>query len=350
MKNKLIAFCFLLVIFSISIMQIVSTDQKTSPVERRNLTTIDTLKKDFSGELENYLNDQIPLRNTFLKLDQIWNRILLRNKEHNGIYTQNDYLIEKLYPLNEKSVTNFINHINQIKEKYLQESNVYYAMIPDKSSFLETNLLKIDHQMLYNELKGKINIPEISIQHLFHLEDYYKTDIHLKQEAYFKILDSIIHTFQLQPVISNYQEKTIQHFKGSSFYKVPFASEEEIKYYDNSEISKATVKHLEYNDHFVYERKRQTEIDPYNIFLSGPSSFVEIANSQQANGKELIIFRDSFASSLAPLLIPYYQKITLIDLRYININYIAPQIDFQNKDVLFLYSTLIVNNSFTLKT
>ena len=63
----------------------------------------------------------------------------------------------------------------------------------------------------------------------------------------------------------------------------------------------------------------------------------------------MIIFRDSFASSLAPLLIPYYQKITLIDLRYININYIAPQIDFQNKDVLFLYSTLIVNNSFILK-
>ena len=65
--------------------------------------------------------------------------------------------------------------------------------------------------------------------------------------------------------------------------------------------------------------------------------------------KELIIFRDSFGSSLAPLLINYYSKITIIDNRYINSDNIINYVEFNNQDVLFMYSTLIVNNSFSLK-
>ena len=36
--------------------------------------------------------------------------------------------------------------------------------------------------------------------------------------------------------------------------------------------------------------------------------------------KELVIFRDSFGSSISPLLINYYSKITIIDNRYISSN------------------------------
>ena len=65
--------------------------------------------------------------------------------------------------------------------------------------------------------------------------------------------------------------------------------------------------------------------------------------------KELIIFRDSFASSLAPLLLPYYKKITLIDLRYGDIEKMEPLVDFKKADVIFLYSTLTINNAHLLK-
>lgn len=49
-------------------------------------------------------------------------------------------------------------------------------------------------------------------------------------------------------------------------------------------------------------------MDAYNVFLGGPSALIEIENSEASNEKELIIFRDSFASSLTPLLISEYQK------------------------------------------
>ena len=53
--------------------------------------------------------------------------------------------------------------------------------------------------------------------------------------------------------------------------------------------------------------------------------------------------------SIAPLLISGYSKITLVDIRYIHPDYLARFIDFEGCDVLFLYSTLVLNNSETLK-
>ena len=61
------------------------------------------------------------------------------------------------------------------------------------------------------------------------------------------------------------------------------------------------------------------------------------------------MFRDSFASSIIPVLTPYYNKITVVDLRYMDFNYAKDNLDFDNSDVLFLYSTLIINNGDVLK-
>ena len=65
--------------------------------------------------------------------------------------------------------------------------------------------------------------------------------------------------------------------------------------------------------------------------------------------KELVVFRDSFGSSIAPLLTPYYNKIIMVDLRYMDFKFVKEKLNFENADVLFLYSTLIINSSDILK-
>ena len=54
-------------------------------------------------------------------------------------------------------------------------------------------------------------------------------------------------------------------------------------------------------------------------------------------------------SSLAPLLASGYAKITLVDIRYISPNLLGRFVDFGGKDVLFLYSTSVLNSSELLK-
>lgn len=81
----------------------------------------------------------------------------------------------------------------------------------------------------------------------------------------------------------------------------------------------------------------------------GASAFIEIFNNSNSEGKELIIFRGSFVSSIAPLLLEYYSKITIVDNRYIRSDYFLGKLDFNNHDIIFMYSTLLINNSSVLK-
>jgi hypothetical protein len=52
---------------------------------------------------------------------------------------------------------------------------------------------------------------------------------------------------------------------------------------------------------------------------------------------------------LAPLLVQGYARITVVDIRYIRSDLLAEAIDFKGQDVLFAYSTSILNNSASLK-
>ena len=87
-------------------------------------------------------------------------------------------------------------------------------------------------------------------------------------------------------------------------------------------------------------------LDKYDIYLSVATPVMKIENPEIKTGNELIIFRDSYASSLVP---SKYSKITLIDTRYISPKLLLNYIEFNNQDILFMYSTLVINNSYSLK-
>ena len=99
----------------------------------------------------------------------------------------------------------------------------------------------------------------------------------------------------------------------------------------------------------VYDESRMAEDDPYELFMGGPSSLITIDNPACENGRHLIVFRDSFGSSLSPLLAQGYEKTTLIDIRYIQPAMLKKFVDFTGADVLFVYSSMVLNNSETLK-
>ena len=44
-----------------------------------------------------------------------------------------------------------------------------------------------------------------------------------------------------------------------------------------------------------------------------------------------------------------YAKITLVDIRYLKAEMLGSLVDFENADVLFLYSTSVLNNGKTIK-
>ena len=99
----------------------------------------------------------------------------------------------------------------------------------------------------------------------------------------------------------------------------------------------------------IYDLAKGAGKDPYELFLSGSVSLLTIENPNADTDRELVIFRDSFGSSLAPLLVPGYAKVTLADIRYLPSSQMGKHLTFTDQDVLFLYSAPVLNNSETLK-
>ena len=88
---------------------------------------------------------------------------------------------------------------------------------------------------------------------------------------------------------------------------------------------------------------RQSAMDRGNRQKVFAKAFAEKAKENATSDKELIVFRDSFASSMVPLLLENYKTVTLVDIRYMSTQVLGNFIDFHGQDVLFLYSTTVLN-------
>ena len=357
-KNIIITTVFLIIIIIPFFINIIKKDTQISISERRKLEQFPefTISKLFDGtffeKFEKYTMDQFWKREEFRKLKVNTELKILNKKDYNNLYEYNGYLIEQIYPINEKSILNITNKINQIKEKYLTEdNNIYYSIIPDKNYFVDNGNLKIDYEKLEKEMNENLQFGKyINIFDILKLDDYYKTDSHWKQENLINVAKKIGQEMNIE-LQQQYEEKTITEFNGVYSGRLAISNEKDkIKVLTNSILENCKVYNYEKEEYTsIYNMDKINSVDKYDIYLSGSVPLISIENPQNENGKELIVFRDSYASSLIPLLIEGYSKITLIDTRYISSQILDKYVEFSNQDILFVYSTLLINNSTTLK-
>ena len=201
----------------------------------------------------------------------------------------------------------------------------------------------------------------IDIRETLSVSDYYRTDTHWRQEKLAQTAKTL--AAGMGTVLGGvYEEQVLEHpfygvYYGQSALPLPA---EEIRYLTADFMEGCTVyDHQSGKEISFYDMEKAVGKDPYEMFLSGNLSVVTVENPNATTEKEMIVFRDSFGSSILPLLAEGYRKITVVDIRYVqsaNLQALRdqrtgkPLIDFQNADdVLFLYSTLVLNNSGTLR-
>jgi hypothetical protein len=184
--------------------------------------------------------------------------------------------------------------------------------------------------------------------------DYYRTDHHWSQDRIVRVADKLLSRMGAQVTASGmvYVKREIYPFYGSYHGQLGLpVPPDTMAYLTNEIIENAVVYDHERGTYGpVYATEMFYGKDPYDIFLAGARPLLTIENPACAGRKELILFRDSFGSSIAPLLLPGYSRIILADLRYISTAKLAEHIDLTKKrDVLFLYSAPVINTSWMLK-
>lgn len=352
-KNIVLSIIFITFLFTFMIVNIMKKDDDISYSERRKLQKMPKITYDlvingtYFSKLDKYTTDQFIWRDNFRKI-KIDIDLLTKNN-YNKLYLYKDYIIEETYPLNKESILNVTNKINNIKRTYLNETNnIYYSIVPDKNYFVNDDNLKLDYDELKNIMNSNLDIKYIDIFNELSLEDYYKTDTHWREERLFKVVNKLSKEMNFN-IDNNYSFKRISDFNGTYSSRIVKEDiKDEIYILDN--VNDINVYNYETNGYEkVYDLIKLNSLDKYNVYLSGSVSLLKIESMSTSSNKELIVFRDSYGSSLIPLMMNGYKSITVVDTRYISPSILSNYIDFNNKDILFLYSTLLINDSFTLK-
>ena len=247
-----------------------------------------------------------------------------------------------------------MGRLRHVCDNYLAEANnIYFSLIPDKNYFLaeEAGQLHIDYDRLYAEAPAMLpNAEFIDIRGTLSADSYYYTDSHWRQEKLVDtarlLAESMGAEFKDNFTVNELDTDFRGVYHGQAALPLPA---EKIYYLTNEATESAKVTDVEHmTNPDVYDMTKKDSHDPYEVFLSGPLSLVTVENSS-AKGGHLVVFRDSFGSSLAPLLVQDYKTVTIVDIRYINPAVLGNMVSFENADVLFIYSTLLLNSSLGLK-
>ncbi len=336
----------------------ISESERRKLAQFPDLTVKTILDGKFMTNFEEYTLDQFPLRDTFRQLKALFHYNALQQGDNNSIYIADGYAAEMEYPLNETSVSNAVNKLNHIYEKYLQntDSKIYLSVVPDKGYHLaEVNgYPAMDYEKLFSAMKeGTPWATYVDISDLLTAEDYYFTDTHWRQERISDVARKLCEAMgaegftdeELTPV------KVERPFYGVYYGQAALPMQAEDMFMMNGPILDACTvyNHETGKTTSVYDMDKLDSRDLYDIYLSGATALLTIENPNAVSDRELIVFRDSFGSSLIPLLIKDYKTVTVVDIRYIASDFVGSYVDFHGQDVLFIYSTLVLNNSSTLK-
>ena len=330
-----------------------------SSAERRPLEQFPTvsaetvLKGNFMVDFEDYTLDQFPLRDTFRSVKAVFQKYVLGQRDNNGIYVADGHAAKIEAPYKAESIEHAVSRFQYLYDTYLQDSDVYMAIVPDKGYYLaEANgYPAMDYEAFFADLQAGIPwAAHIDLTGVLSLDDYYHTDTHWRQENLLAAAQAI--TDAMDVTLGTFTATVMdQPFYGVYYGQaaLPMAADQLVVLESNWLADCTVYDHESGKESSVYDLNKLDGDDLYEVFLSGPRSLLTVTNPHGQPGKKLIIFRDSFGSSITPLLMEDYETVTLVDVRYLNAAVLGNFIDFHGQDVLFLYSTLVLNNSETIK-
>lgn len=375
-KNIIVTAVFALFIGFFTVMAVVCGffhPKAMSESERRPLSQFPTdiswesiKDKTAIEDFEDFSVDQFPFREFFRSIKARFQMNVLGLKENNGLAVEDGYIVKVESTFNEDFVKNSINILSHILDTYFKDGkgDKFVSIIPDKNYYFSKDYgyASPDYNKLVADVREALKGTEyIDLFDSLELEDYYKTDTHWNQPEILGALYALAEGLGVRDYLSGeYEKVTID----GDFYGVYYGQSalnpkpDKITYLTNESI--AGTKLYNYGTKLeevpMYNLDLFDGEDGYNVFLSGAAGnpVMRIVNNKCQNKDTLIVFRDSYGSSILPLLSEAYKTIYVIDIRSIDYNItdswnglyeVIPERVFDESDVLFLYSTLVFNSN-----
>jgi len=255
--------------------------------------------------------------------------------------------------LNESAVSATGEKLSLLQEKYYPSLTFYTAVVPSKAYYsAEGDGGEYDRvsALLKEKMTG---MTFIDLTASLSADSYYATDPHWKQESLGETVKALGEAMSFTVEKTEQTPHTFDSFRGYDS-RAGAGGEETLTYLTDAYTEKANVSLLDtaaggFVPSVIYDEALLQGEDAYNVFLSGAQPLIKIENPLCTEERTLVIFRDSFGSSLAPLLIAPYSDIYVVDLRYIASPLLAEYFAVTEGDALLLYGTAVLKSGAVLK-
>ena len=337
-----------------------SPAKERSEAERRPLLQMPQISGEtimdgsFMADFGSASLDQFPLRDTFRSMKALFHNYVLNHTDNNGYFYKDGYLAVQDLKLDKEAVQKKLGALNMVYSSVIapNNANCYVSIVPDKSYYLseQYGYPSLDYAQLISTVQAELSWGEyIDITDTLELSDYYRTDTHWRQEALIPTAQKLSQAMGVTgPKTEDFTaEKIEQPFYGVYHAQAALPVPADEMYILRSQLLDSLQITVDGSTSVIYDMDKLNSDDQYNIYLSGAKTgLVTIENPNAATDKTLVIFRDSFGSSIAPLFVQDYSKVMLVDLRVFSrmgMGMIAE--NFADADVLILLSTLALNNA-----
>ncbi len=309
----------------------------------------------FMDDIETYFSDHLAGRETWVIASNTMER-LSGKREINDVVTVGNQMIQVFKEYDEKTVDKSLSAMDALAERH-PDVPMYFMLAPTAQEFFINELPSyggyLSEKSFIDECCGKLkNVSSIDCLSFLsgHGKEYiyYRTDHHWTSLGAYYAYNAAAKSLGYSAYgLSSFNIETVSpDFRGTLYSKTLDSSvtPDSIDYYRLTRGEpdvKMTVfdgeKDTVYDS--LYVREYLDKKDKYSSFTGTNAPIVTIETGNE-NGKSLLLIKDSYAHSLVPFLSKHYSKITMLDMRYINVglDYFLDIDDYSQ--VLFMYNVI----------
>ncbi len=365
---------FVVMIFGGMIWSMLSPDQSYSDTENRFLATKPkfSLESLFAGEYtqdyETYITDQFPIRDKWIGFKTQVEQLLGKVETKDVFLGKDDYLIVN-HPASDFEGEQAVKNIG-----FLAEGLAYYArelgmdhvrmlLVPTASQILTNKLpayaqpydqsvyVEQVRQAVEKELAMELAASSQSMRPPLvmdvqpflqeHQEEYiyYRTDHHWTTQGAFYVYQAWAKTLGLTPLEDAGLKVVSEDFEGTTYSKLHTAGQYDvISVYDTP--TQVTLLHNQMTETKGFYDWSKLEVrDKYAMFLGGNDALLDVTKEGVTEPESvLLVVKDSFANCFIPYATEHFDRVVVVDLRYLNMPLKQVAEQYGVTDLLVLYN------------
>lgn len=329
------------------------SDREFSELENRYLTqrpdfsVAALLDGSYAAAVDEYLADQFPARDFWIKLKVSAER-MLGKQENNGVYfARQDTLLNRLAEPDQEEMETKAGYLCSFTEKV--DVPVFFGLIPTASAVWKERLPfgapSADEERLIAMVYDAVSIPCIDLYRALsgHAEEelFYRTDHHWTSLGAFYGANAIFEALGQQPlVLTDYERKTVSEQFLGTVYSAACAywvkPDRIDTYIEEGSLRVITHPKGQPVESTLYLPENLNKKDQYTYFLGGNQP-LNVILTTHTEAPKLLLIRDSYADCLAPFLTERFSEIHMIDLRYYRLSIPEYIMDNGIDQVVILY-------------